>query len=143
MRIRELTPSEIDALLRSQRVARLGCMHGGQPYVVPVAYAYDGEAVYVHSLEGMKVDWMRAHPKVCVEVDHVDHPAAWQSVVAFGDFQELRGEAATRALRLLVDQLAPPPANGAPDPFAPPGLEDQVVLFRVLLHERHGRDAHP
>jgi nitroimidazol reductase NimA-like FMN-containing flavoprotein (pyridoxamine 5'-phosphate oxidase superfamily) len=39
--IGSLTESEIDAVLRSQVLGRLGCNADGRPYVVPVAYAYD------------------------------------------------------------------------------------------------------
>ena len=42
-----------------------------QTYVVPVTYAYDGEAIYAHSLEGLKLALMRKNPHVCFEVEDV------------------------------------------------------------------------
>ena len=139
----DLASEQIDELLRSQTVARLGCLSHGEPYVLPINYAYDGEAIYVHSLEGAKVRAMRQHPRVCVEVDAVESPVHWRSVVGWGDYQELSGTAAQAALRRLIEHLVPEGAAPGRDPFAPPGLEDQVVIFRILLKEKHGRFASP
>jgi len=47
-----LSRAEIDELLREQVVGRIGC--GGLAYVVPVIYAYDGDGLYVASIEGQK-----------------------------------------------------------------------------------------
>ena len=51
----ELTSDEIDELLRTEAIGRIGCYAFGQPYVVPVTYAYDGDSVYGHSREGLKL----------------------------------------------------------------------------------------
>ena len=67
--IEELTAPECDAFLRRQVVGRVGCTRDGASYVVPVIYAWDGECVYVQSIEGRKVETMRANPRVCFEVD--------------------------------------------------------------------------
>ncbi len=138
-----LSPTEIDDLLRAETVARLACQEAGQPYVVPLNYACDGDAIVVHSLEGRKIDIMRANPSVCVEVDQIEGMTSWRTVVASGRFEELRGDEAARALATLVTRLQPPGAGVKADPFAPPGLEDRVVLFRVRLLSREGRYAHP
>lgn len=45
----ELSAAEIEELLRSEWVARLGCHANDTTYVVPVSYAYDGEALYGHT----------------------------------------------------------------------------------------------
>ncbi len=58
----ELTGEEIDGLLRSEAVGRIGCYGFGRSYVVPVTYAYDGIAVYCHSREGLKLRMIRATP---------------------------------------------------------------------------------
>jgi hypothetical protein len=36
---------------------------------VPITYVFDGEAVYAHSADGLKIRMMRANPHVCFEVD--------------------------------------------------------------------------
>lgn len=61
---------EIDQILRSNTVCRLGLADGPQPYVIPMSYGYDGECLYFHcAAEGRKLDIIRRNPLVCFEVD--------------------------------------------------------------------------
>ena len=103
--IDELGTEEIDAFLREQVVGRIGCHLDGRTYVVPVIYAWDGEAAYVQSIEGRKVEMMRANPAVCFEVDEYD-AGSWRSVIVEGVYEELEGDAAQAALALLVERFA-------------------------------------
>src|SRR5215204_5910919 len=101
--IGRLTPEQSYALLRGSRVAHLGVVSGGDPYVVPVNYVFDGEYVYFHSLPGKKVEAVRAHPRVCVQVDDVQGDYSWRSVIAFGRCEEVRGDSErAHALGLLL-----------------------------------------
>ena len=61
----------------------------GRPYLVPLAYGYDGHAIYAHSGPGRKLDLMRAEPRVTFEVDEADAPDRWRSVIAEGTFEEI------------------------------------------------------
>src|SRR6186997_1042159 len=104
----ELNRSQIDEILGSQAVGRIGCHSAGRTYVVPVTYVYDGAShVYFHSKEGLKIRMMRANPSVCFEVDVVFDLANWQSVIGWGRFEELTGEAATNGLELVMKRLLP------------------------------------
>ena len=99
--IRELPAEEIEALLRTAIVGRIACCgHGatgdGRPYLVPLAYGYDGDAVYAHSGPGRKLDLMRAEPRVTFEVDEAEAPDRWRSVIAEGTFEEIDRPAAAR-----------------------------------------------
>ncbi|WP_206613691.1 pyridoxamine 5'-phosphate oxidase family protein [Mycolicibacterium elephantis] len=102
-----LAPDEIEELLSTEAVGRIGCIHEGRPYVVPVCYVYQDGAVYGHTTEGMKWQAMRAHPDVCFEVEHVDTLNDWRSVIAWGRVEELDGADAEHGLRLLIDRLMP------------------------------------
>jgi nitroimidazol reductase NimA-like FMN-containing flavoprotein (pyridoxamine 5'-phosphate oxidase superfamily) len=102
-----LSPAEIEELLRTEVVARLGCHADGRTYVVPVTYVYDGDALLIQSADGLKVRMMRQNPLVCVEVDHIDNLANWRSVIAWGRFEELFGSAAAAALARLRERLHP------------------------------------
>jgi nitroimidazol reductase NimA-like FMN-containing flavoprotein (pyridoxamine 5'-phosphate oxidase superfamily) len=135
-----LTPDEIDELLRSETIGRIGCYGYGRPYVVPITYAYDGVAVYGHSREGLKLRMMRSHPTVCFEVDRTEALASWRSVIAYGTFSELEADGAAIAMDLLRRRLAPlvPSATSVPDGhFHTSGMPWSV--FRILLGERTGR----
>jgi nitroimidazol reductase NimA-like FMN-containing flavoprotein (pyridoxamine 5'-phosphate oxidase superfamily) len=132
--IEELDDTEIDAFLRRQAVGRVGCHAEGQTYVVPVLYAWDGECVYVQSIEGRKIRMMRASPEVVFEVDEYEPGRGWQSVIVEGVYEELEGTRADAALALLVRRF--------PNARRPPGA-DRVsrtpVAFRIRRTAATGR----
>ena len=135
----ELTRSEIERLLRRNIIGRVGCHAYGQTYVVPITYAYDGTYIYAHTSVGMKLHMMRGNPHVCFEVDRMDDLANWESVIAWGTFEELRGAEADRALDLLLEQIGsridgPPGASAHPRHGMTP-----VVLYRIKLEQKTGR----
>lgn len=130
----ELTRAEIDELLREQVVGRVGCHLDGLTYVVPVIYAYDGEAFYVATIEGQKTRMMRASPDVCFEVDRYDGPAGWRSVIAQGVYEELGGEEAERAIDLLAERFGRSRGERRHD-----GAGIETVCFRVRIRELTGR----
>ena len=135
--IRELPTEEIEALLRTAIVGRIACCgHGaagdGRPYLVPLAYGYDGDAVYAHSGPGRKLDLMRAEPRVTFEVDEAAAPDRWRSVIAEGTYEEI-DDRQQRAAALEVIYGA----DGVPD------LGSQNVVFRIRLTSRSGRYETP
>ena len=135
----ELTAVQIDELLRGEVIARLGCISEGRVYVVPVTYVYDGTYVWGHAMDGAKLQAMRAHPEVCVEVEHVDDMSNWRSVIAWGTFEECRGEDWDTGMALLVEHIMPllkfPPHQRPPDMSA----LRRGSVYRIRLHDRTGR----
>jgi nitroimidazol reductase NimA-like FMN-containing flavoprotein (pyridoxamine 5'-phosphate oxidase superfamily) len=103
--IEELTHAEIDAFLRRQAVGRIGCHADGKTYVVPVIYAWDGDSIFVQSVEGRKIRMMRANPKVVFEVDEYKPGGDWHSVIVEGVYEELESSRAEEALALLVQRF--------------------------------------
>jgi nitroimidazol reductase NimA-like FMN-containing flavoprotein (pyridoxamine 5'-phosphate oxidase superfamily) len=91
MVIREMSREECLRVLAKAKLARLACAHENQPYVVPVYLAYHeaSECLYGFTTPGQKVEWMRANPLVCVEVDEVAAHDQWVSVIAIGRYEEL------------------------------------------------------
>ena len=135
----ELTISEIESVLRDNVIGRIGCHAFGRTYVVPITYAYDGEAVYARSDEGMKLHFMRENPHVCFEVDSMDGMANWRSVIASGVFHELHGADAHRSYEWLVDRLqhrldGPPGETVHPREAADPG-----IVYKIVLEDKAGR----
>jgi len=133
--IHVLPEEGIERLLRTAIVGRIACCdHGadggdGRPYLVPLAYGYDGEALYAHSGPGRKLRIMRRQPLVTIEVDQAEAADRWRSVVAEGTFEELTEPAARdRALRLIY----PPPREIPP-------LGPATVVFRIRLTAKSGR----
>jgi nitroimidazol reductase NimA-like FMN-containing flavoprotein (pyridoxamine 5'-phosphate oxidase superfamily) len=138
-----LSDAEIEELLAAQYVGRLGCHADGRTYVVPIAYAYRDGAVYAHTTEGLKLRMMRQNPNVCFEVDAVDNVFNWRSVVAWGAFEELRGQDADHALRTLLIHFLPAKAQATSRLLedSRPGVaaDDRATVYRIRLYEKTGR----
>lgn len=132
-----LDAAEIEQLLSTEHIGRLGVYGDGRVYIVPVGFGYDGTHVFVHSSEGLKVRLMRAHPEVCFEVERVASPADWRTVIAHGTFEELIAPAdRDAALAAIVSQGgAPYPPSVAPYEGGP----EQLVVFQIRLSEKTGR----
>ncbi len=108
---REITDrAEIDEILASTEVMHLALADHDAPFLVPVFYAYDGEAVYFHSANaGTKIGILKRNPKVCFEVsiDHgviesdkaCDFEARHRTVIGFGTASFVVGE--TEKIRVL------------------------------------------
>ena len=134
---RELSRSEIEAFLRGQRIARLGCHASGTTYVVPLIYAYEDDAVVAVTTEGRKTAMLRDNPRVCVEVDEydADGKGSWRSVIAHGTYEELDGDAIEPALALMRERFARTAGRAAePRPLGP-----NVVVLRIKLDDVSGR----
>jgi nitroimidazol reductase NimA-like FMN-containing flavoprotein (pyridoxamine 5'-phosphate oxidase superfamily) len=136
----ELNREQTEQVLRSEVIGRIGCHSGGKTYVVPVTYAYFDGAVYGHSGPGMKLEMMRANPEVCFEVDDLENLSNWRSVIAWGRFEELHGEAAMNAMQKLADRLMPMMASETSQPHGSGGTgASQAVVYRINLREMTGR----
>jgi uncharacterized protein len=135
--IRTLPDDQIEALLSTAIVGRIACCAHGEdgtsarPYLVPLAYGYDGEALYAHSGPGTKITLMRANPLVTVEVDEASAPDRWSSVVAEGTYEE------------LADPVARDHALAVIYPAGPPDLGPMTIVFRIVLTARSGRYETP
>lgn len=102
-----LTNEEIEQLLTSQYIARLGCCDKGKPYIVPVTYAFipsKKEFIGV-SAEGLKINMIRNNPIVCLEIEKIQDIANWQSVIAWGNFEEIKGADARNVLHDFVKHV--------------------------------------
>ena len=136
-----MTHDEIERFIATEVVARLGCHADGRTYVVPVAYARSGDAIYSFSHDGLKIAMIRANPRVCIEIDRVEHLGSWRSVIAQGRAEILEGNAAAEASTLLAARLA----SLIDDPVSRARLEDALTadappfVLRIELTETTGR----
>lgn len=141
-----LNNDQIDHVLRSQVLGRIGCYSGKKMYVVPVTYVYEDGYLYAHSKNGMKIQMMRKNPNVCFEVDIVENMANWRSVIAWGKYEELKTEKEQRlGLKVIFDRLSPmmisesvKPSHGV---LAPEIVEkaSKAIVFRIQITEKSGR----
>src|SRR5262249_30077100 len=89
MIIREMTEEECRDVLQRVSFGRLACARDNRPYVVPIYFSYDRGRIYGFSTPGQKIEWMRANPLVCLEVDERTDRDRWVSVIVSGRFEEL------------------------------------------------------
>ena len=142
----KLNAVEIEEVIRHQIVGRIGCHADDVTYVVPISYAYDGEYVYAHTFEGMKLDMMRKNPKVCFQTDVMYNMGNWQSVIAWGEFEELeKTDQRNNALKILVDRSLPFISSETTHltphwPFPSTDFGSiEGIIFRIKLASKTGR----
>ena len=143
--IGELNTREIEELVSRQFIGRIGCHTNEVTYVVPVSYAYDGTYVYGRTFEGMKIKMMRSNPKVCFEVDNTKNLANWQSVIAWGEFEEIKDTAErAKALQKLQDRVLPIISSETMHitpqwPFSEDMDNIEGIFYRIRLTKKTGR----
>lgn len=127
-----LSESEARKLFQAARVARLGCIVNGEPYVVPINCYLEGDYLYSHSLPGLKISGLRENPQACVQVDEIEDDLLWRSAIVFGRYEEItkpneRAEILSRLLHKFP-MLTPVESAIAIDGYSP-----QVIVFKIKI----------
>lgn len=135
--IRTLSTTEARELFEAARVARLGCVVNGDPYVVPINCYLEGDYLYSHSLPGLKIASLRENPRACVQVDEIDADFSWRSAIAFGKYEEITksGERTTIITKLLKKFPMLTPVESA---IAVDGSPPEVIVFRIGIERVTG-----
>ena len=144
--LEDLNPDEIETLLTNEVIGRIGCHANGVTYVVPITYAYDDGYVYAHSKEGMKIQMMRLNPMVCFEIDNMEDPENWQSVVTWGRYEELKGNDQKSGLQKITARLRSLKSSetSMPSPETDGGHQNSMgpykgIIYRIKLLEKSGK----
>lgn len=62
--------ADIEAILNTAQVCRIGISGPQHPYIVPVIFGYYDKHLFVHSAnQGLKLVLLRKNPKICFEID--------------------------------------------------------------------------
>lgn len=148
MVIYEMSLEECRKVLERESFGRLACAHRNQPYVVPIDFAYQGEYLYGFATVGQKIEWMRANPCVCLEIDTVTTRDQWLSVIVMGLYEELPDTPEQEKNVLDAYELIRKRAlwwqpgyvsalhRGPSQPFTP-------VFYRIRIDKVTGRRAFP
>lgn len=142
----KLNETQIDNLLTRQAVGRIGFHDKSKNYITPVTYVYDGNYIYVQTNKGLKLDIMRLNPSVCFEVDAMSGLSNWESVIVWGNFEELFEEESIKArtylynniLDLLTAKSVHLHEHGA-DQLLDDSNRIKDVMFRIKIIEKEGR----
>jgi len=146
-----LNNKQIKDVISNNIVGRLGCCAEGKTYVVPISYAYEGDYIYFRTFEGMKVSMMRANPQVCFQVDKMANMGDWESVIAWGTFEELVDKKKRKkGLEILLSRILPEISSEMVKftsewPFPPTNDINKIegVVFRIHIKEMTGRCEKP
>ena len=142
LKVEDMAPTEMHALLQRQSFGHLGCARDGRPYVVPLNYAYDGKEFYFFTTEGMKTQFIRANPQVCLQVEEVTDSTHWRSVMVIGKAEQItRNEEMQQAMKLITDRnpsLTPAISATQLDTW---GRAVDIALFRITPELIDGRET--
>lgn len=128
-------------MIARMHVARLACARDNQPYIVPIHVDLEGEHLYGYASEGLKIEWMRQNPMVCLEIDELSSQTHWASVVMFGRYEELPHVPEYEDLRRIAERLFqrhPMWWQPSSVPLAGHELRSSVV-FRIRIERVTGR----
>ena len=148
---REVTDiNQIKQILDNCKTCRLAMVDDGQPYVVPLSYAYEIKdnsiALYFHSaMEGRKIRILQKNSSVCFEISNEGEPILagetpcnsgfyYSCVHGFGDahFVEDVSEKCY-ALKLLMKHQADM------DTDFTPSQAESVCIFKVISSKFTGK----
>jgi len=132
---RTLTQTEARGFIAAHKLGHLACITNNQPYVVPINYIFTEGEIYSHSLPGLKIDAMRAQPRVCLQVEQIEDNFNWRSVVAYGAFEEINVPSERNDVlgKLLAEfpLLTPVESLLANDGGAPDSVVFRIVVDRL------------
>lgn len=112
---------------------------------MPVYFAYHNKALFSFATVGQKIEWMRANPRVCVEVDEIVSPQQWVSVVVLGRYEELPDTPEWQSTRAVAHKLLEKSAmwwepeyveSSGPRPLVP-------IFYRIRVDRMTGHRAVP
>jgi nitroimidazol reductase NimA-like FMN-containing flavoprotein (pyridoxamine 5'-phosphate oxidase superfamily) len=138
---RALDRSEADALLGRNYVGRLAYGFHGRVDIEPIHYVFADGAFYMRTEPGTKLGMLAHAPWVALEVDEIETPFDWQSVVAHGTVYVLEdtGSPSERAnYHAAVARLRElsPEAFGDDDP-----VPTRQVVLKLYPSEVTGRES--
>ena len=147
MLVHNLTQAECREVLTRVSHGRLACVSGHQPYIVPIGLYLDPDEdfIYGFSTLGQKIRWMRANPRVCIEVEEIVSRTQWTTVVVFGRYQEIPREGKVgAALRRRAGELLGKQAQWwlpAAAKLVESAEHGVSVLYRIRIRRMTGRRA--
>jgi len=142
LKVEDMSPAEMHALLQRESFGHLGCARDGRPYVVPMHYAYDGKELYFFTTEGMKTQFIQVNPQVCLQVEEVTDSTHWKSVMVIGRATEVtENEERQHAIKFITERnpsLTPAISATQLDSL---GRAVDIALYRITPEIIDGRQT--
>ncbi len=136
----ELSREEAAQILATEKVAHIGVVDAGVPYVTPVSFVMIGDDFCFRTGAGRRVDALRKVPSVSIEVMRVID-GKWECAIAAGEAREVTDSdrasiVISQLLAKYSEQIGSPLSGGARPPMPEPG-----IIVAVQLNEISGRTS--
>ena len=134
-----LSPDNARALLAQHHLGRLAFTVDGKADIEPIHYTFRDDWIYCRTSAGTKLTALAERPWVAFEVDEVDGPFDWWSVVAHGTMYPITDRASDREARvqaIVAVREFNPTAFTSEDP-----VPERAALVRIYVHHLAGRHA--
>jgi nitroimidazol reductase NimA-like FMN-containing flavoprotein (pyridoxamine 5'-phosphate oxidase superfamily) len=142
--VRELNNQQIEEFIAQRDYGHLACCSGGEPYVVPIHYAYQDGYIYIYTTQGKKSELIGKNPRICLQIEDVKDNRDWTSVIVYGEALELTDEAerakAVEAVANINPTLTPAVSVHWMDNWVRENIE---VVYRIIPVETTGRIGIP
>lgn len=135
----DLSKRQSRALLKRHHAGRLAFAFKDRVDIVPIGYVMSGDWLYGRTAHGNKLVQLKHSPFVAFEVDEIDGPFDWRSVVARGTVYFLNpgGEEHPDFKRALgLFRRFDPRIMREGDP-----VPDRTIFFRIHVDTVTGRAA--
>jgi nitroimidazol reductase NimA-like FMN-containing flavoprotein (pyridoxamine 5'-phosphate oxidase superfamily) len=139
---------EMEGIIKSSNVCRIGFVDGKKPYVLAFNYGYAGGCIYIHcAADGRKLDIIKRNPAVCVLIDTsgelveaqepCEYGFKYRSVVAEGRAVVISGRPdKIKALKLLMKHIT----GKAFDKFRESSV-GSIKIIRIKLVKMTGKKS--
>ena len=140
LKVEDMAPAEMHALLQRESFGHLGCARDGRPYVVPMHYAYDGKEILFFTTQGMKTQFIDANPQVCLQVEEITDSTHWRSVMVIGKAEQItNSEELQQAMKRITERnpsLTPAISATQLDTW---GRAVDIAVYRITTELIDGR----
>jgi len=139
--------TELESIIARSSTCRLALSVENQPYIVPLCFGYQDNALYFHSADtGRKIDMIRQNNNVCFEFDIdqeiVKHEEAchwgmnYRSIIGFGKAFIIEEDKQKREmLDIIMNQYGEGPYEYSEK------LLEMMVVIKVEIAEMTGKQS--
>ncbi|MFD2144013.1 pyridoxamine 5'-phosphate oxidase family protein [Mucilaginibacter antarcticus] len=95
----------------------------------------------------MKIDIMRKNPEVCFQADAITNLTNWESVIAWGRFEEITDMIEKQdVMQKIINKVMPlmrgedaQPSHGFTGDASNVGDTIELILYKIVLSKKTGR----
>ena len=138
--IDEMSSKEIQDFLQESGYGHLGYIHEGKPYVMPMHYYLNDSDIYLFTTAGMKTHDIDVNPDVCLQVEKIDDPLHWRSVIVTGQAEQLTEQPDIDHARQFIQKQNPTLSPAINRTWIDAwGRGEVVVIYRIHPSKMSGR----